>query len=87
VTELPPPAAGCASCAARDQVIAELGRAVEELRAEVAELRRRLGRNSKNSSMPPSADDLPGRQPPRRERRVGGTGRGAASSLALPGRR
>jgi len=35
VTELPPPAAGCAACAARDQVIAELGRAVEELRAEV----------------------------------------------------
>lgn len=36
--------AGCAACAARDQVIAKLGRAAEELRAEVAELRRRLGR-------------------------------------------
>jgi len=31
VTE-PPPAVGCASCAARDQVIAELGRAVKEFR-------------------------------------------------------
>jgi transposase len=94
VTDLPPPAAGCASCAARDQVIEELGRVVEELRAEVAELRRRLGRNSRNSSMPPSADDLPGRQPPGRERRQGGTGRkrgkqpgtpGAAMSWAKPG--
>jgi hypothetical protein len=71
VTELPPPAAGCAACAARDQVIAELGRAVEELRAEVAELRRRLDRNSRNSSMPPSSDDSPGRVPPRREPRKG----------------
>ena len=30
---LPPPDAGCVACAARDQVIAELGQAVEELRA------------------------------------------------------
>jgi hypothetical protein len=75
---LPPPAPGCASCAARDAVIAEQARALEEqaaaigelragmaaLAAEVAELRRRLGRNSGNSSMAPSADDLPGRAPP-----------------------
>jgi transposase len=74
VTELPP-APGCAACAARDQVIAELGRAVEELRAEVADLQRRLSRNSRNSSMPPSADDLPGRQPPPRERRKESTSR------------
>jgi Family of unknown function (DUF6444) len=84
VTELPP-AAGCAACAARDQVIAELGRAVEELRAEVAELRRRLGRNSRNSSMPPSSDDLPGRVPPRRERRKGGTGRRRGKQPGSPG--
>jgi transposase len=85
VTDLLPPAAGCAACAARDQVIAELGRAVEELRAEVAELRRRLGRNSRNSSMPPSADDLPGRRPPRRERRKGGTGRKRGKQPGAPG--
>ncbi|MGP8000864.1 MAG: DUF6444 domain-containing protein [Streptosporangiaceae bacterium] len=57
MTELPPPAPSCAACAARDQVIARLGRAVEELRAEVADQQRRLSRNSRNSSMPPSADD------------------------------
>ena len=59
-----PPAPGCASCAARDQVIAEQAAAIEELRAdvvalaaEVRDLRRRLGRNSGNSSMAPSAGD------------------------------
>ncbi len=75
---LPPPAPGCASCAARDVVIAEQARvlaeqaaAITELRsdvvalaAEVRDLRRRLGRNSGNSSMAPSADDLPGRAAP-----------------------
>jgi hypothetical protein len=40
---------------------------VVALAAEVRELRRRLGRNSGNSSMAPSADDLPGRKPPRAE--------------------
>jgi hypothetical protein len=34
------------------------------LAEEVRDLRRRLGRNSGNSSMAPSADDLPGRAPP-----------------------
>jgi hypothetical protein len=48
------------SCAARDELISELVAAVEELRAEVTDLKHRLGRNSGNSSMPPSADDLPG---------------------------
>jgi hypothetical protein len=37
---------------------------IGELQARVAELERRLGRNSGNSSMPPSTDDLPGRTPP-----------------------
>ena len=41
-------------------MIAELGRAVEELRAEVAELRRRVGRSSRNSSMPPASLTGPG---------------------------
>ncbi len=75
---LPPPAPGCASCAAREAVIAGQARALQEqaeavtelrsdvvtLAAQVAELRRQLGRNSGNSSMAPSADDLPGRTPP-----------------------
>ena len=55
---LPPPVPGCASCAARDAVIGEQARmleeqasAIEELRADVValaagvrDLRRRLGR-------------------------------------------
>ena len=71
VLDLPPPAPGCASCAARDAVIAEQSAAIEELKAdvvalaaEVRDLRRRLGRNSGNSSMSRSTDDLPGRAPP-----------------------
>jgi transposase len=61
--------------AEQGRLLGELGRAVEELRAEVADLRRRLGRNSGNSSMPPSADDLPGKVPPGREARGKGSGR------------
>src|SRR5260221_12524243 len=79
---LPPPAPGCASCAARDQVIAEQAAAIGELRAdvvalaaEVRNLRRRLGRNSGNSSMAPSADDLPGRTPPPAKPKRGKGGR------------
>src|SRR5258708_3943755 len=86
---LPPPGPGCASCAARDGLIAEQARVLEEqaaaigelradvvaLAAEVRELRRRLGRNSGNSSMAPSAEDVPGRTPPRAKRRRGKGGR------------
>lgn len=49
--------------------------AIEVLRARVAELERRLSRNSGNSSMPPSADDvLPGRAGP--ARRASGAAKG-----------
>jgi hypothetical protein len=85
VTGLPPPAAGCTSCAARDELIGQLVRAVDELRAEVADLRRRLGRNSGNSSMPPSADDLPGKVPPRRQARGTGSGRGRGKQPGAAG--
>ena len=51
--------------AERDRLIAEQARAIEELREKVARLERLVSRNSGNSSMPPSADDLPGRRPPR----------------------
>jgi len=37
------------------------------LRARVERLERALSRNSGNSSMPLSADDLPGRKPPSRQ--------------------
>ena len=85
MTEPPLPAAGCGACAARDAVIAEQGQAIEELRAEVADLRRRLGRNSGNSSMPPSSDDLPGKVPPKRERRGKGSGRSREKQPGAPG--
>jgi transposase len=50
--------------AARAQIDVLLKRAaeqdarIEQLTAQVAELQQRLGRNSKNSSMPPSAEGL-----------------------------
>src|SRR5260370_29318715 len=82
MADLPPPTPDCASCAARDVVIAEQGAALDELRAdvvalaaEVRDLRRKLGRNSGNSSMAPSADDLPGREPPAPGPKRGGAGR------------
>jgi transposase len=63
VTSLPP-ADACAGCAARDGVIAEQAAAIGDLLARVERLERLISRNSGNSSMPPSADDLPGRRPP-----------------------
>ena len=62
----------------RDALIAEKAGQIAALTALVAELRGQLdaalraaSRNSGNSSMPPSSDDLPGRRPPaRRERRA-----------------
>ena len=57
---------------------AELEARNAELETRVADLRERLGRleraasrNSGNSSMPPSADDLPGRTPPSQRGREG----------------
>ena len=73
-------------------VIAEQGAAISELRAdlvalasEVRDLRRRLGRNSGNSSMPPSSDDLPGKVPPERQRRGKGSGRSQGKQPGAPG--
>ncbi len=40
---------------------------IAEPEEKVARLERLISRNSGNSSMPPSADDLPGRKPPRAE--------------------
>jgi transposase len=45
-------------------VIEAQARTIEALQGEVAELKRRLGRNSGNSSQPPSADG-PGVSPSR----------------------
>jgi transposase len=61
----------------RDALIREQAERIAALEAMVADLRERLeaaeragSRNSGNSSMPPSADDLPGRKMPRQQRRA-----------------
>ncbi|MGN1286849.1 MAG: aromatic-ring-hydroxylating dioxygenase subunit beta, partial [Bradyrhizobium sp.] len=41
------------------------------LEERIARLERLISRNSGNSSMPPSADDLPGKKPPERRPRRG----------------
>jgi transposase len=73
-------------------VIAEQAQAIGELRAdvvalaaEVRELRRRLGRNSGNSSMAPPADDLPGREPPPAKPKRGRGGRRPGGQPGAPG--
>ena len=59
------------------QVIAKQAEKIAGLEAMVAGLREQLeaadragSRNSGNSSMPPSSDDLPGRKRPRKQRRA-----------------
>jgi transposase len=61
---------GCDLCPSRDAVIAAQARAIGDLQEKVARLERLLSRNSGNSSMPPSSDDLPGRRPSRQQRRA-----------------
>jgi transposase len=63
---------------------AELRARVTELAERVARLERLISRNSGNSSMPPSTDDLPGRKPPERGPRRGG-GRGPGKQTGAPG--
>jgi transposase len=63
---------------------AELRAQVTELRKQVARLERLISRNSGNSSMPPSTDDLPGRKPPERKARRGG-GRRPGKQPGAPG--
>jgi transposase len=77
VSDVPPAVPDCPGCAARDEQIAGLREELRaqaeqaaELRERVARLERALSRNSQNSSMPPSGDDVPGRKPPRKQRRA-----------------
>ena len=55
-----------------------------ELAERVARLERLISRNSGNSSMPPSTDDLPGKKPPERRPRRGG-GRKPGKQPGAPG--
>jgi hypothetical protein len=64
-------------------------RTIEQLQAEIVELKRRLGRNSGNSSQPPSTDG-PAVSPSRAERRrsarrVGAENRDTASHQHVRG--
>ena len=75
----------------RDALIRELSAQVAELTSLVAELREQLdaarraaSRNSGNSSMPPSADDLPGRKAPGQRKR-GGSGKRPGKQPGAPG--
>jgi transposase len=61
---MPLDAARDAVIAAQAQVIGVLAGQVADLSSRVERLERLVSRNSGNSSMPPSADDLPGRTPP-----------------------
>ena len=49
----------------KDAVIADLRALVERQAEQIARLERIISRNSGNSSMPPSTDDLPGKKPPK----------------------
>ena len=64
--------------------VAALETANAELAGRVARLERAASRNSGNSSMPPSADDLPGNKPPKRRPRRGG-GRRPGKQPGAPG--
>jgi transposase len=80
------PSAVCEGCADRDAVIAEQAAAIAELRAKVERLERLISRNSGNSSFPPSMDDKPGRQGPRKARLRRGDGtRGPGKQPGAPG--
>ena len=56
----------------QDARIAAQEARIAEQDTRIAQLERALSRNSGNSSMPPSSDDLPGRATPRRRDGKGG---------------
>ena len=68
----------------KDAQIAALKTQNAELAERVARLERLISRNSGNSSMPPSTDDLPGKKPPERNARRGG-GRKPGKQPGAPG--
>jgi transposase len=74
----------------RDQAAQLAGQAVEleRLRAELEQIKRLISRNSGNSSMPPSTDDLPGRAGRRKPAgggQPGGQKRGRGKQPGAPG--
>jgi transposase len=99
VSVLPPSDPGCASCAARDERISEQRELIGELQDAVgaqadqiaalkdtiARLERLVSRNSGNSSMPPSADDQPGKKPPAPKQQRRRQGRRPGKQKGAPG--
>jgi len=70
----------------KDGVIADLRARNQELEERVARLERLISRNSGNSSMPPSSDDLPGKKPPERKPpREAEAGQAARRAGRVPG--
>lgn len=65
--------------------VAQVEAANADLSERLARLERAVSRNSENSSMPPSADDLPGRTPPRQQPRRDGKKRGQGKQPGAPG--
>ena len=70
--------------ALQQRQIEDLKSTVVALTDKVRNLESRLGRNSGNSSMPPSADDLPGRKAPGQRKR-GGSGKRPGKQPGAPG--
>jgi len=72
----------------RDELLcalAERDRLIGDPREQVARLERLISRNSGNSSMPPSTDDLPGKKPPEGRARRSGGGRKPGKRPGAPG--
>jgi len=66
-------------------LLAERDQLIAGLQERVARLERLISRNSGNSSMPPSADDLAGRKPPRDKPRRGDGKRKPGKQPGAPG--
>ena len=64
---------------------AELKAQIAEQAEKIARLERLISRNSGNSSMPPSTDDLPGKKPPPRRTGQGGVTRKPGKQPGAPG--
>jgi transposase len=64
---------------------AELKAQIAEQAEKIARLERLVSRNSGNSSMPPSTDDLPGKTPPERRTRQGGMKQKPGKQPGAPG--
>jgi transposase len=64
---------------------AELKAQIAEQAEKIARMERLISRNSGNSSMPPSTDDLPGKTPPERRTGQGGMKRKPGKQPGAPG--